>query len=169
MNVETEEVSLLFRTGPRPGRGVCSPDGQTVFYIPNRFGFVPFLFSYNLVTDEKKQLYQVVKTDQPDPRVSLHSLALSPDGQQLAFASREEIRLMSTSGGDSRVFMRMTDRQEIPYAVGIAWTPDGKSLIYGTGHSPSNDVHARQPYDQTQLWLADVDGGERPLRLSIVW
>ncbi len=92
----TGEVTLVHRN---VAEGAFSPDGRTVYYW--RFDETdkqhPIL-ARDLETGREKQLYR---------RGRVRSLALSPDGRQLAFLAREGsgppvLKVLPAAGGDSR-------------------------------------------------------------------
>jgi Tol biopolymer transport system component len=168
IDINTENESVVAE-GKRPFRLVWSqPDGESVFFIQydlKRDSW--WIFSCEVAPGNKTELFQVTlsEKDWPTNHRVPHSLAISPDGTQLAIATNKELRLMSTSGGEAHIFVRMEDAKVIPCAVGIAWTPDGKSLIYGEAEYPEQRTDLLPPYDDTQLWLADLDGGD-PRRIG---
>ncbi|MEP7272125.1 MAG: protein kinase [Acidobacteriota bacterium] len=66
------------------------------------------------------------------PAVYLHSVKLSPDGQQIAMAGRQEGRdnLMLISAGRKTVVTVLNTAAPTVYYSGLTWSPDGKRLFY---------------------------------------
>ena len=114
------------------GSGVTwTPDGATVlfhdtFIFDNRPGaFRQVLFSVSPKTLEKRQL---TRAEAPIGDVKA---AVSPDGTTLAFVRSGipglcDVYVVPMSGGEPR---RVTDWNS--FIEGLAWTPDGKEIIYG--------------------------------------
>jgi TolB protein len=92
-----------------------------------------------------------------------HAPAFSPDGKSLAFASCRsgvspcDIYILDLGRGlQSRQLRRITD-QGI-YVRGIAWAPDGRSLVYSAGRNRSQD---------TYLWRVATDPPGLPERIDL--
>jgi Tol biopolymer transport system component len=85
-------------------------------------------------------------------------LALSTDGQQLAFAEQDAktrtwaLKLMAAAGGEARELLRVEAPETI---TTIAWMPDGRHLLFGRGDWPA--AAQKRP---TELWRIAADGGE---------
>jgi Tol biopolymer transport system component len=81
-----------------------------------------------------------------------HDLALSPDGQQLAFVGcfkdRHSLEIVATDGGDTREIARLP-KEGFPNGMGLVWTPDGRYLLF-----------AETKGEATELWRISVEGGE---------
>ncbi|MFP5333280.1 MAG: peptidase, partial [Acidimicrobiia bacterium] len=84
---------------------------------------------------------------------------LSPDGQMVAFTSRDEgpgeVFVMSATGGVSRRLSHFGAN-----TIVVGWTPDGEEVVAATDH--------RQPFGGWHhLWTVPVSGGPaRPLPLG---
>ncbi len=96
----------------------------------------------------------------------INESALSPDGQRIVFRSYDKpdttLKTMSTSGEDIRVIVRVKNPEYIPGYSGLAWSPDGRYVLY---------FKARQTHqnsEETELWRVDVETGEcRPFGLTM--
>jgi serine/threonine protein kinase/Tol biopolymer transport system component len=92
-----------------------------------------------------------------------HAPAFSPDGKSLAYASCRhsvspcDIYILDLGRGlEPRQQRRITD-QGI-YVRGIAWAPDGRSLVYSAGRNKSQD---------TYLWRVATDPPGLPERIDM--
>ncbi len=86
----------------------------------------------------------------------------SPDGTQIAFVSNQfapdpdrvahsdVFVVAATPGSAPRKLTNFSGRSEAP----LAWTPDGKRIVYRQGVSPQYSI-----YDMTQLMAIDAAGG----------
>src|SRR5262249_25544132 len=80
------------------------------------------------------------------------SLALSPDGSQVAFFSGNALMALRFSGGKARTILQLNQPE---YFVGInalAWTPDGRRLLFFKESTSEQFV--------STLWRVSADGGE---------
>jgi Tol biopolymer transport system component len=72
-------------------------------------------------------------------------LALSPDGRTVAIGSRgamlgkSRLTIASLDGGPEREVFRAATGEEISFS-GIAWTPDGRHIIFAVGQGANGDV-----------------------------
>jgi Tol biopolymer transport system component len=130
-----------------------SPDGRFLAIVDRASPQENFaIFALSVDTGEKRRLTT------PGPGESDQGAAYSPDGRTLAFLRARnypDIHLLSlTEDGQPRGDpVRLThDQRPI---LGIAWTPDGKNLVYSSqrGGAPA-------------LWRVRVAGGE-PERLPV--
>lgn len=81
--------------------------------------------------------------------VGVRSLALSPDGGQLAFVWRGDVWVVPSSGGRATPITSNIEMDDFP-----VWSPDGKWIAFASNRSGNNDIY-----------VAPVDGGE-PRRLT---
>lgn len=81
--------------------------------------------------------------------VGVRSLALSPDGQNLAFVWRGDVWVVNADGGRATPITSNIEMDDNP-----VWSPDGKSLAFSSNRYGSNDIY-----------VAQIDGGE-PRRLT---
>ena len=124
---------------------VWSPDGKRIFFV-RKSGDIWGIKAYDLETKREWS---------PDFRSKLgkgykkHNLALSPDGQQLAFIGCIEdghsFQIAPSGGGETREILRVPR----PGGMWLMWTPDGRHLLF-----------ARHKDEATELWRVPVEGGE---------
>jgi Tol biopolymer transport system component len=148
-----------------------SPDGNMIFYTAVAGSGIPEgeaaynvkHYSLDLQAGQEKELAQPGNTP-------LVPIALSPDGKQLAFigagdkAGTVGICIMPVSGGPSK---HLVNIGPIGWASRvIAWTPDGRYLIYGVMLTKPQNTDLGQT--SWQLWRVSAEGGEpQPLDLKI--
>lgn len=128
-----------------------SPDSKTVFF--RRF------------SDDLKEGWFVKRHVESDQETELlhnypiNESAVSPDGQRIVFRSYDEpdtmLKTMLVSGGDIREIVRVKKPEFIPGYSGLAWTPDGRFVLYFTA------LQGPQGVEKTELWRVDVGTGER--------
>jgi TolB protein len=164
VDIETGEISLLMQR--KDGSGSfwpgLSPDGKTIFFTyfkrePSDSYSGPgdcFLGSYQIATREEKELCHILPQDQ---RVR-KSIAVSPDGRQLAFVVHEGswpvtsvVKIISPEGGQPHELFRSPWPGFIPGNQGLAWTPDGRHLLV---------VRGSMETEIGELLRISVQGGE---------
>ena len=89
-------------------------------------------------------------------------LALSPDGQQLAFMiscdDEWSLQIAPSFGGDTRETVRLR-KEETAGGWGLVWTPDGRHLLFlGNRKDEANGL--------CELWRIPVEGG-KPQNLGL--
>ena len=162
IDVQTGSVTPLVQTTTVVA-GIDSPawsaDGKAIFERRPP----PRIVTRDLETGEEKELYRVV------PPAQVHhwptsNLAVSPDGQRLAFvwtdAKNEKkttaLMVLPTAGGKPRELVRAQD----PARIGVpAWTPDSHHIMY------ARTVSGEKP--KFELWRISAEGGE-PQNLGLV-
>ena len=133
-----------------------SPDENRIFFMRQQLGGMSrSIRAYDL---EAKREWE------PDFQLACGEdyamgLALSPDGQQLAFVvscdSEWSIQIAPSSGGDTREVLRLRKDEATLQGWGLVWTPDGRHLLF------------RKRKDEAfELWRIPVDGGE-PQKLDL--
>ena len=138
--------------GPTPP--VFSPDGSKIFFSRRQDdGITTSIRVYDFGTEREWS---------PDFRSKLGKdykflyLALSPDGQQLAFLGRlkdvHSVHIAPSAGGETREVLRLPEA-EIPRYPDrrswLVWTPDGRHLLF-----------PRLKDEAIELWRIPVEGGE---------
>ena len=128
---------------------VWSSDGKQIFYAYPKGGKELVLRVRNLESGEEKELY----------RGNVGQLAISPDGQWLAFAmSSGNLMIMPTTGGSPRELLQVRPPESISTNT-VAWTLDGQYLLFVKGQW-------NQP--ESSLWRIPAKGGEpQPLGLKM--
>ena len=111
--------------------------------------------------DQERELYRATTLSS-----YIATIALSPDGQELAFVSNDQsthsnvLAVMPTAGGEPRELLRLKEPEFMYSPEGLAWTPDGREVLFVKHLSYS-------PQDQrTELWRISAEGG-KPRRLEL--
>ncbi len=130
---------------------VWSPDGNRIFFVRERNNLMT-IRAYDFDTEREWS---------PDFRSEhvkgcrKHVLALSPDGQQLAFMEcfdgLHSYQIAPSAGGETREILRLPG-EEMPFFQGetwLEWTRDGRHLLFG-----------RRKDEATELWRISTEGGE---------
>ncbi len=138
-----------------PMSPVLSPDGSKIFFKRHLGGIRAYDF-------ETKREWK------PDFRLAFgegygNGLALSPDGQQLAFMvscdNEWSLQIAPSSGGHARETARLR-KEETAGGWGLTWTPDGRHLLF----------LGKRENELCELQRIPVEGGEpQNLGLKIKW
>lgn len=154
IDAQTGAVSLLLSEKDSGGLvPTLSADGRRLYYAkrhPNPTAYS--IVEHNLDSGEERVILQ------PQPGFA-QTVILSPDGRHVAFSSSNALYVISTGGGDTRELYRVPERQWIAQIGGLAWTPDGRQLVFVTMQSTGDS-------DRSQLWRIATDGGE-PEKLDV--
>ncbi|MEE9234377.1 MAG: hypothetical protein V3U28_02930 [Candidatus Acidoferrales bacterium] len=161
VDVRSGEATLIVESREdRLGRHTWSRDGKAIFFIRGEMKEGEprsSLVRYDLETGRETVLH----------REWIAGLSLSPSGSQLAFVKasdekgRASLMLMPAEGGNPRELLSVPD-EEIPYFVGLAWTPDERYLLYQVN---ANQAQWPQPR-MLEVWRVPLEGGP-PQRLAI--
>ncbi len=157
INSPTGEATLWFKPAhPWSQAFDVSRDGRKVFYQGTTTG--GSLYVWDSESGEESQLQVGVKA---------WSLAVSPDGKQLAYfrsnaAESKGLFVMPSTGGTPRLLVRVADSRGI-----VAWSPDCRQLLYAVpSKSTANGTPATLRYE---LWRVPSQGGEpQQLDLTVV-
>jgi len=133
---EFERVGVIVNR-PWAWAGACSRDGKAIYHQRwNKTAKTPSIVSHDFATGQEKQLHSSMYSS---------GVALSRDGQQLAFAVRDAqsglniLRVLPAAGGEPRDLLRGV--QMPPFSVSVAWAPDARACS-----SPSSPALAtRKP------------------------
>ena len=133
---------------------VWAPDGRTLYFTR-----MDAIVSKNLETGEETNLYTG----------NVGNIALSPDGQQLAFttdaytgAVDHMLKVIPTTGGQPRDVFRSKETESFAPTTSLFWTPDGKHLVFSSGLTQESEFEE----SEVELWQVPVQGGARK-RLGI--
>jgi Tol biopolymer transport system component len=140
VNTASGNAELLHQTASRDivsTRPDLSPDGKTIFYLetpqqPVRFDI-----------DNRREARLT-------PVGTRLSLAVSPDGAQVAYVGRESLGVAPAAGGEPRQVVRFSKRGdfgEVADGLGLAWSPDQRYLFF-----VKPEIRA--------IWRVPVTGGE---------
>lgn len=72
----------------------------------------------------------------PKPIIGVRSLALSPDGKQLAFSYQGDIWVGPATGGRAVPLTNHIEMDDYPL-----WSPDGKWIAFASNRNGSNDIY----------------------------
>jgi Tol biopolymer transport system component len=156
VDVETGGTNLLMKREVGAGSfwPGLSPDGKTIYFTYYKGGggnnpWRPgdcFLGSYQIETGKENELCHILPRDQRERQ----SIAVSPDGRQLAFVVHEGpvegkspalpdwpitsvVKIVSSQGGEPRELFRSPWPGYIPGNRGLEWTADGRYLLVARG------------------------------------
>jgi Tol biopolymer transport system component len=138
---KTDLLAHSEKTGVPEWEPELSPDGKTLFYVNHRDTGPNELVRFDIESRNPTTLRAA------DGAVSV---AVSPDGSQLAYISGRTIQVMPSLGGESRMIYRAS--AETAAQSTVVWTPDQRNLLF---------VHSRGigETDTHVLWRVPVDGG----------
>ncbi|MFC1717540.1 sigma-70 family RNA polymerase sigma factor [Candidatus Poribacteria bacterium] len=141
IDLETESITNIVEFHPRIRIHdlAWSPDGKTFFYNrqhKEKDDWSYSIVAHDLTTGEERELCPGGK-----------SLAISPDGQQLAFNDQAtgHIKIIHTAGGEARTL------HEGWRVFPGSWTPDGRHLMFIIG---AHDIKDKD------LWRIPAEGGK---------
>lgn len=149
IDIDSERVATIVQheyAPPRGFEGIWAVGGDAVIYVHEDMREnATSLRRRSLASGEERTLHQAA------PFWRHNNLALSPDGQLLAFGlsdgNRTEAKvlmLMPAGGGESRELLRLK-RAEMS---GFAFTRDGRHLLFSRAGKPT-----------PQMWRISIDGG----------
>ncbi len=133
-----------------PAPPVWSPDGSKIFFKRKWEGG----------NDIRAYDFETKREWKPDFQLACGEgypagLALSPDGQHLAFMvscdDEWSLQIAPSSGGDTRETARLR-KEEAYWGWGLTWTPDGRYLLYSRLKDEANGL--------CELCRVPVEGGE---------
>ncbi len=131
-----------------------SSDSRAIYYVRQKRQEQEFsVVRHQIETGQETEVAKVGS--------EIRSLALSPDGRQLAFAGAFAVSFMPSAGGQRReVVVSNTEQGSIrpPRGAGLLWTPDGRHLLFVTG-----DRTGSKP---SELYRLAVDA-DRPQKVGL--
>jgi Tol biopolymer transport system component len=150
LSAKTGEATLAVRQDPPgyvqfPG---WSSNGKSLFYLRTTPEASNRLHIRNLATGEDRVVFAQ----------STNNAALSPDGRSMVVRLHQPgdrtsvLAIVPVGGGEAKELLRVMQPNAFPPWGGLAWTPDGKYILFTqtTGDS------AQQPFE---LWRVPVGGG----------
>lgn len=149
VDAQTGDSEIIARSDDRGFLFACewAPDGKSVYFI-RRGKEDRSLMRHDLATGKEVALFRF-------PNSGRFWFVLSPDGRQVALATQDKLKVYSTAGGEPR------DLAEAKETTTIAWTKDGKFILYGLLRRGSKNI-----YD---IWRVPSGGGEaQKLELGMV-
>ena len=134
-----------------------SPDGSKMFFMRERNG-TRAIRIYDFETErELRPDFQLACGEGYAP-----GLALSPDGQQLAFmvicGDEASLQIAPSSGGYACEVLKLSIAEESG-AGALTWTPDGRYLFF-LGNPKNEATETGDPWWASKLWRVPVEGGE---------
>jgi len=124
--VPRRDAMLLAETDAARGERVMAPDwsldGTSVYFVRDGAGMTGSklprrIVRRDLASGEEKELAQIPGY--------VFWMSLAPDGSQLAFAAAGSLQVLPVTGQEPRAIV------EADSACGVAWTPDGRYLLFG--------------------------------------
>ena len=155
LDAQTGAVTPIVQTtGAGGSRPEYSPDGRAIFYWRGSRGTTRIV-ARDLESGEETDLLRAV----PPSRIS-HIMVVSPDGQELAFFMEDRdtqsmaLKVMPAAGGAPRELLRVhrpDDFGTLQNYSALAWTPDGRALMFGKRTAASRGT--------VELWRISAEGG----------
>ena len=170
LDAQTGAVTPIVQTtGSGGSRPEYSPDGRAIFYWRGSRGTTRIV-ARDLESGEERDLLHAV----PPSWIS-HLMVVSPDGQRLAFLMEDRdtqsmaLKVMPAAGGEPRELLRVhrPDFFNLGNYSALAWTPDGRALIFGKRTAASGTLEAaREGGTKVELWRISAEGGA-PQRVGL--
>jgi len=155
-----ERITLMQSESNALGVAQLSRDGRTLFYVVrNPKSLKASLMRRDMESGQEKELFSMEGVR----NVQYLTFALSSDGQQLAITSLlikfspmtfiHRILTMPAIGGEPKELFKNDELKQYPM---IAWTPDGKSLLFTNSIPVTNSI----PERINEVWLIPAGGGQ---------
>ena len=140
---------VLMEADSKPSNGVYSLDGHSLYYVLASKHVYGEIHERDLQSHEVQVLHRGVKNDR------FTDLTLSPDGNTLALVSgnglSNAISLIPIEGGEPSEILRVEGTSQGKEIRGLAWSHDGKHLIYSE-HPGRGNLQS--------WWRLPLEGGE---------
>jgi Tol biopolymer transport system component len=150
MDIATGSAAKL--RGELKGSLSWSPDGSKVYR-----GDGPSIHVWDSATGDEKLLFK-------DPAAAyVRAITPSPDGTSIAYVAQQNpapndttyygpthIKILDIASGQTRELVNV---MPAAWRRIMAWTPDGKYLIYAT------ELYANSPSDSARIWIVPASGG----------
>ncbi|HVR43657.1 MAG TPA: hypothetical protein VMS56_09455 [Thermoanaerobaculia bacterium] len=156
VDAETGQAAAVV---PHPGPAIprWSADGKVLYY-PGRTDDRATIVAYHRTTEERRIVYET------EAATSINALAVSRDGTQIVFRELEPnyekedlLQIVPAEGGKAREILREpvgTANGNIAGNAGLAFTPDGKYVLFGRRQRVSPGSNG------IELWRVSVEGGK---------
>ncbi len=153
IDAQTGERTELVRSATGPlWECELSPDGETLLYVrddPNSRSRCCVV--RNLATGHEEDLVQATRP------LRLREVALSPNGQQLAYVTSvggsvrsQALKIVPAEGGEPRELLQFAESEKM-WLGSVAWTPDGEDVLF---------VKRLMDDKGGELWRISARGGE---------
>ncbi len=148
VDLKTRAVRELVNTGSGlPPGNALSPDGKTVYVRhPQKPDTIA---GFDLATG------RLMDTNGPAVEGPFLSVAVSPDGDRLAYPARgaSDLRLYVTKTDGSDAHDLFAGYPQKGYVTALAWTPDNQSIYFVLSDGANVSGHG------SQLWRVSANGG----------
>jgi tricorn protease len=151
---KTKPRQVTFQTDDSVRRARISRDGVWIVYecgadlwvVPTKGGS-PRKLAIEVHADDKTNTERTVTLTS-----GASEFALAPDERHIAFAVHGELFLMPIEGGKAT---RLTDSPAFDH--GIAWSQDGKKIIFGSDRNGHEDLYLLEPDDPEHAELTKAN------------
>ncbi len=155
-----ERITLMQSESTALGAAQLSRDGRTLYYVArNPKSLKAGLMRRDMESGQEKELFSMEGVR----NVQYLTFALSSDGDQLAITSLgikyspmtmiHRILTMPSVGGEPKELLKNSELKQYPM---IAWTPDGKFLLFTNSISVTGSI----PEAINAVWLIPASGGQ---------
>ena len=164
VDTRTAAVTPVVRSkaGTRVRLPAWSPDGETIFYLlRNKTDNRTTIVARDFASGRERNVYETRKPS------NVSHFSISRDGRNVAFLLIDQtsrstaIMVMPIGGGEPRELLKVRDPEFIGRPTGLAWTPDGRNLLFRRGSADTKQPgDLQRPTVPADLWRIPVAGGE---------